>query len=130
MRRSQWLITLVLAFVLCPHLATAAPPRFGAQPLPKPELKKALDELNSLDYDTKLNSIMALAEFGPEASPAIADLIATLGRTNDIWSFHAAFVLSKIGKEAVPELSKLLDSEQYEKRFFALWSLALIGPDA
>ena len=99
----------------------------GAVPTPMP-LEECLTKIKT--PETRLAAIIALADHGPKAAPAIPDLIDALRGSDEDQRLNAALTLSKIGKAAVPEVAKLLGDAKTETRFYAIWTLGWIGPDA
>jgi HEAT repeat protein len=91
-------------------------------------LEECLEKIKSKEH--QLHAIIALADHGPKASPAIPNLIEAIRMPDEDLRLNAALTLSKIGKAAVPELAKLLNDGRTEVRFYAIWSLGWIGPDA
>jgi HEAT repeat protein len=82
------------------------------------------------DVGARIQAIMDLADFGPKAEPALADLIDALQTKNEDMRLNAAIVLGKIGKPAVEPVAKLLQSDDSDTKFYAIWALGWIGPDA
>ena len=72
---------------------------------------------------------VALAEFGP-GSAARPDLLDALQEKNEDLRLNAAIALGKIGQPAVKEVAKLLDAPDDNMRFYAVWTLGTIGPEA
>src|SRR5205814_6104034 len=50
---------------------------------PKVQLDQLLKNLKSTDEQTKLDAMMQLADWGPQAAPATPDLVAALQSTNE-----------------------------------------------
>ena len=97
---------------------------------PKVELKQLLKNLKSTDEYTKLDAMMQLADWGPQAAPAIPDLVAALQSTNEDFRLNSAIALGKIGKAAVAPLAELVADKDVDTRYYAIWALGWIGPDA
>ena len=74
-----------------------------------------------------LEQLEALGEKAAEAAPALVELLPD---KNEDVRLAAAIVLGKIGKPAVEPLVKALDSKDADVRFYAVWSLAFVGPNA
>ena len=102
-------------------------PSVGQVPVPMP-LDECLTKIKA--PETRLAAIIALADHGSKAAPAIPDLLDALRGADEDQRLNAALTLSKIGKAAVPEVAKLLDDGRTETRFYAIWALGWIGPDA
>ena len=106
-----------------------------SDPKTNDEPQKVLDRLlkgvkQKDDAAARIQAITDLAEFGPKAEPAIADLIDALQTKNEDMRLNAAITLSKIGKPAVAPVAKLLTSDDSDAKFYAIWTLGWIGPDA
>ncbi len=91
---------------------------------------KLIKQLKSKKADTRTAAMMALAELGPKAAPAVDALAAFLPRLDEEERILATMALGKIGKASLPAIEKLLGHEDETTRFYAVWSLALIGKDA
>jgi HEAT repeat protein len=102
-------------------------PVVGQVPAPMP-LDECLTKIKA--PETRLAAIIALADHGPKGAPAIPDLLEALRGTDEDQRLNAALTLSKIGKAAVAPVAKLLDDGKAETRFYAIWTLGWIGPDA
>jgi HEAT repeat protein len=94
------------------------------------QLKQLLADLKGEDEEFKLDAIIELAEWGPEAAVAIPELIAAIRSRNEDFRLNAAITLGKIGQKAVPELAKLLASDDADTRYYAVAALSWIGPHA
>jgi HEAT repeat protein len=110
-----------------PIIRPGLPPAVGQVPTPMP-LEECLTKIKT--PETRLAAIIALADHGPKAAPAIPDLLDALRGTDEDQRLNAALTLSKIGKAAVPEVAKLLSDGRPETRFYAIWALGWIGPGA
>lgn len=87
-----------------------------------PALIKLYEEKESED------AIDALAEFGPDAKDAIPSILRAF--TNPRTQYAASRALGNIGKEAVPAIVTLLESNDAEVRANAAFALILVGKDA
>ncbi len=74
-----------------------------------------------------LEQLEVLGEKAAEATPALIELLP--GKNEDI-RLATAITLGKIGKPAVEPLVKATKSKDADVRFYAVWSLAFIGPSA
>lgn len=92
------------------------------------ELLKAAKQKDNVE--SRVQAIMGLADFGPKAGPALPDLLDALQTKNEDLRLNAAITLSKIGLGAIKPVSKLLNSEDDDTRFYAIWTIGWIGPDA
>jgi HEAT repeat protein len=115
-----------------------------AQPVPIPkgpikrDVGQFIEDLDSKDINVRINAAVGLAEFGPKAAPAVPKLIAALqnadkdvpdGVREDL-RLNAALALGKIGAAAVKPLITVLDTNNDDHRYYAVWALGWIGPDA
>jgi HEAT repeat protein len=107
----------------------------------QPEVKKADDPEKVLadalknakqkdNVELRVQAMMALADFGPKAEPALPDLLDALQSKNEDLRLNAAITLGKIGTPAIKPLAKLLDAESDDTKFYAIWAIGWIGPDA
>ncbi|HZZ29086.1 MAG TPA: HEAT repeat domain-containing protein [Pirellulales bacterium] len=99
-----------------------------------PKAKEAVPELARVTQDrhpaVRREAIMALGEIGPDAKPAAAQLVKALSDSQNSVKYAAAFAVGRIGiKEATPDLTKLLDSDDHFMRMISAWSLAKINPE-
>jgi HEAT repeat protein len=132
--RTLMMVSVVgLVFGLFPLTAAAQ----DKKPDPKAVLAQLLKDIKATDnVDRQLHAAIGLADFGPLAEPAVPALIAALEskqkdpQVNEDLHLNAAIALGKIGKAAVDPLRELLDSKDKEVRFYAIWALGWVGPDA
>jgi hypothetical protein len=75
-------------------------------------------------------AIQALAPLGPEAAPAVPDLLRLLGSRDVSLREDAAVGLARVGRPAVAALVEALGREDADMRRAILVILATIGPDA
>ena len=104
---------------------------------PKKVLAQLLKDIKETkDPARQVQAAMELAEFGADAKPALGDLIAALQSKHDDAQLtedlrlNAAIAIGKIGKPAVPALRELLGGTNKDARFYAIWALGWVGPDA
>jgi HEAT repeat protein len=107
----------------------------AAVPLQAPQgddskLEALLQSLRTDDDTARLKTLMALADFGPKAEPAIPQLISALESKSEDLRLNAAIVLGKIGVKALPALTKEAANQDSDVRYYAIWAMGLIGPDA
>ncbi|MBL7085234.1 MAG: HEAT repeat domain-containing protein, partial [Candidatus Omnitrophica bacterium] len=94
------------------------------------EINKLIDQLRDSNLDVSQKAALALGERGPEAAPAIPDLIAKLGAGGQM-SWLAAFALGKIGELAIPAVVETLEnSGDSYVRWHAVLALCNMGPEA
>jgi HEAT repeat protein len=74
-----------------------------------------------------LEQLEALGEKAAEAVPALIELLP--GKNEDV-RLATAMTLGKIGKPAVDPLVKATTDKDADVRFYAIWSLAFVGPQA
>jgi HEAT repeat protein len=104
-----------------------------ADPNP-PDVAPVLAEgLAARDLQTKRLAVMALANLGPRARPALNALVKTLEDPDEFFRRHAAFALGRIGPDArqtVPALVDLLRDKSEGVRQLAAQALGSIGQEA
>src|SRR5262245_49226804 len=81
------------------------------------KLKEHLAALSHSDMNVRLKAVMALAELGPKAEPAVPGLIAAMQVNNEDLRLNAAIALGKIGKAAVTPLTKILQTKDADARY-------------
>src|SRR5207248_719864 len=94
------------------------------------KLQALLKDLDATDSSARYKTIMALAEFGPKAEPAIPALVKSLESKNEDLRLAAALTLGKIGKKSLPVLSELLHDSDADVRYYAVWAVGLVVADA
>ena len=82
------------------------------------------------NIDARIQAMMDLADFGPKAAPALPDLLEALQTKNEDLRLNASIVLVKIGKPAIEPVAMLLKSPDVDTKFYAIWTIGGIGPDA
>jgi HEAT repeat protein len=126
------LLTSAVGFGLlaCPGEAQKADPPQKAND-PEKVLADLLQAVKQKDNaDARLQAIVALANFGPKAEPALPDLLGALQDKNEDLRLNAAITLAKIGMPAVKPVAQLLESPDDNTKFYAIWTIGWIGPDA
>jgi HEAT repeat protein len=103
------------------------PMLFAQAPDPTVQLLK---ELKSKNPEKRSAALMALADLGPKAAPAIPALAEILPGFDEEQRLLATLALGKIGKASLPAALKLLDHEDETTRYYAVWTLGIIGKDA
>jgi HEAT repeat protein len=87
-----------------------------------------------LGYERRWDAAYALAEIGPEASPAVPALVKVLTQEQISRPFRtppsSAFALGKIGPAAIPALSQLLTNNDSRVRTSALLAFGFMGRSA
>lgn len=101
----------------------------------EPTIEDLMTKLSSRDEDELYQAIQDLGLRGPEAAPAVKDLlkIFTSEKTSPNVRYETALALGRIGsaaKDAVPALIEALRSEDATLRGYAAGALSGIGPDA
>src|SRR5262245_23596156 len=102
-------------------LLFAANPLTAAAGKQKPELDKFLAALKSKDPAARLQAVVALADLGPAAAPAVPPLLELLRDKNEDLRLNAALALGKVGKPAVAPLTEALQDPDADARFYAVW---------
>src|SRR5882724_733607 len=126
------LLFLGLASLAVSLLSSTAPAQDKTPPpVPKATVERLIKDLKQTDNDeVRVQAAMGLADYGPLAEPALGVLVGALGSKNEDVRLNAAIALGKIGKAAVPALSEMLDGADKDMRFYAIWALGWVGPDA
>jgi HEAT repeat protein len=94
------------------------------------KVQALINDLKSTDNNVRLKAVAALADFGPGAEPAVPALTDALQVKNEDLRLNAAMTLGKVGKVAIPAIGKLLDSTDDDTRYYAIWSIGWMGPEA
>ncbi len=87
-------------------------------------------DLKSPDTDKKVNACIELAKAGPDASPAINDLIPLLKDKDPLVRHLAAYALGQIGPKAsaaIPALREAMNDSDHQVESDALNALRFIG---
>jgi HEAT repeat protein len=125
--RTFMILALIAAFF--PPLAAAQDKKPANDP--KKLLARLLDDVKQTkDVDRQVQAAMGLADFGSDAAPALPALLAALESKNEDLRLNSAIVLGKIGKASVAPLAELLDTGDKDVRFYAIWALGWVGPEA
>jgi HEAT repeat protein len=127
--RNLLILSVVGVVGLLPRAAAAQdPPPAGNT---KEVLARLLQDLKQTgDVERRVQAAMHLADYGPMAEPALPALVAALADLNEDLRLNAAIAVGKIGKAAIPPLRDLLDGGDKDTRFYAIWALGWVGPDA
>jgi HEAT repeat protein len=125
---------VLVACVLC-SLCGAGVRLWGQEPPPKPKsVPQLIEDLRSKDEAQRIQAIQMLAEWGPQAQPALPDLNKIVGSNADFSLRHEAIVcidhMGSAGKDAVPALTKSLDDQSKIIAYSAAQALGSIGPAA
>ncbi|MBI1831450.1 MAG: HEAT repeat domain-containing protein [Planctomycetes bacterium] len=115
---------VVVAMVLALSVLTAPSAGQG-----KRSVAELIAELKKGDAE-KLKAIEALEALGEKAADAAPALVALLPGKNEDVRLHVVMAMGKIGKSGIEPLKKAFDSKDPDVRFYAIWGLAFIGPDA
>jgi hypothetical protein len=94
------------------------------------QVAELLTQLKSKKADARTAALTTLADLGPKAAPAIPDLAGFLPGFDEQERVLATLALGKIGKASLPAVEKLLDHDDETTRFYAVWTLSIIGQDA
>ncbi len=112
-------------------IGAAAAPAQAQKADPEKTLAEALKNAKQTsDVNVRIQAIMELADFGAKAEPALSDLLDALAAKNEDLRLNASIALAKIGKPAIAPVSKLLTDDDADLRFYAVWTIGSIGPDA
>lgn len=94
---------------------------------PVSELQKVLGDQ---DFSVRVHAALDLMVMGPEAQPAIRELLQLLEDEDEAIRNVATEALERIGKPAIPELIAALNHEAGTVRRGAVWALGKIGVEA
>jgi HEAT repeat protein len=98
------------------------------------EVAALLEKLESADADVVRQAAQALHELGPDAAPAVDELIAIVERDNDRNRMPAVFALIGIGPKAERAVPALIEAARHKTdfhtRYQACRALGAIGPAA
>lgn len=94
------------------------------------KVAEQIEKLQSGTNAVKVQAAMTLADFGPDAAPAVPALVTALQTKDENLRLNAAIALGKIGTQAVEPVAKVLTSENASDRYYAIWTLGWIGPPA
>src|SRR5262245_43363931 len=94
------------------------------------EIQRLLEDLHSKNEQKQLAALKIYADRGPSENPPVAIFIGLLKSPSEDVRLHAALVLGKAGKAAVPALVAALPDKDEDVRYYAVWALGLIGKDA
>lgn len=108
--------------------ALLGPPVFAQGKTEK--LTELIQKLQTGNDAAKLAAAVALADFGPDAEPAVPALVQALQAKSEDLRLNAALALGKIGAPAVAPVAKLIGSGNASERYYAIWTLGWIGPPA
>jgi HEAT repeat protein len=103
-----------------------------------PDVKQAVPAIGSClsaeDKETSLQALDVLAHLGPDAKEAVPDIIALFVdedlKPDNKLRLQAVRTLGKIGKPAVPHLTKALSNQNRYMKVGVIEALGEIGPDA
>jgi len=122
-----WTAALALGFLASSGHAQTE----GKKDDPEKVLADALKNAKQKDnVELRIQAVMALADFGVKAEPALSDLLDALQTKNEDLRLNAAITLAKIGTPAIKPVAKLLDAEDGDTKFYAIWTIGWIGADA
>jgi HEAT repeats/HEAT repeat len=110
----------------------ANPAAYGA--LPKSIIPVLADVAEHRDLESQSVAVSILGSLGPAAADAVPELVAVIGKSNELGSLAAIEAIGRIGPSAVsavPKLSELLAAPQEPAwRSAAARALGAIGPAA
>jgi HEAT repeat protein len=96
----------------------------------KPAVPLLARLLADRDWQVRVAAANGLKFMGCEAEPAIPALVEALGdKTGNVLG-AAEDTLTELGPLAVPALTAAADRSAFEVRYYAIWTLGRIGPDA
>jgi hypothetical protein len=102
-------------------------------PGPPAHVRALIDSLAGGNADDTWRAAEALGNLGPEAGPAVAALVGTLGHRSEVVRWRSAEALGKIGpgaRAAVPALTEALRDRDVLVRTEAAKALGQLGPAA
>lgn len=78
----------------------------------------------------RLSALMSLTEIGPKGASAADAVVEVLEEKSEHLRLNAALALGRMGKDAVAPLLKALDHKDGDVRFYGVWAVGWIGPEA
>ncbi len=116
----------ILLTSLCATLVAGQEPRHVDR-----RVASALESWRSDDPKERLRALQRLKRIGPEAAPAIAELIAGLKDTDRVVKVETAWTLRSMGPAASPAIPALLAAlDDPDIRTVAAWTIRDAKPDA
>jgi hypothetical protein len=86
--------------------------------------------LKSWEGDQRVSAAERLVDMGPAAAEAAPHLVHALRTGDEDLRVNATLALGRMGKAIVPDLVKGMNDSSSDVRFYAVWAVGLIGPDA
>ncbi len=105
----------------------------GAKMAPKDALPALISALKNQSEFVRLGAANAIAEFGPEAAPALNGLLGALKDKDALVREAAALAILGIGpsaKGSIPELANLLNDDSKKTREAAVTALSTYGVES
>jgi HEAT repeat protein len=124
------LAVLVVVLVLDPFGLFVPKINFQPSRPPSAEVLALIDKVKSGSDDSRLDAMKQLAGHGPDAEAAVPVLLNLLRSGNEDFRINATLTLGKIGKNAAAPLCQLMKDRDADVRYYSVWALGLIGPDA
>jgi HEAT repeat protein len=96
----------------------------------KPLLPKLLEALKSEDWDTQWAAGDAIGHVAAGNADAIPDLLTALNHESSRVKGAVARSLARVGASALEPLSAIAQSDNNDKRFYAIYAMAQMGESA